>query len=55
METVTLAWYMKLHVEQARGVMLVGNAGTGKTTIIKDYLSTLDTDKILSSVINMNS
>eukprot|EP00753_Platysulcus_tardus_P011842 PLAT3317.22.p1 GENE.PLAT3317.22~~PLAT3317.22.p1 ORF type:complete len:2183 (+),score=1467.98 PLAT3317.22:1402-7950(+) len=40
-------------VRQRRGVMFVGGAGTGKTTLVRDYLRHLDEDT-LSSVINMN-
>ena len=35
--------------------MYVGSAGTGKTTIIKDYFTTLDKEQVLNASINFNS
>jgi len=36
-------------------MLYVGAAGTGKTTIIKDYFSTLDKEKTIYGIINFNS
>ena len=36
-------------------MLFVGSAGTGKTTIIKDYFSTLDKEVVLNSSINFNN
>ena len=36
-------------------MLYVGAAGTGKTTIIKDYFSTLDKEKTIYAAINFNS
>lgn len=44
-----------MHVKAKKGVLYVGSAGTGKTTIIKDYFSTLDKEYTLSASINFNS
>ena len=44
-----------MHTRKKKGVLYVGSAGTGKTTIIKDYFSTLDKEYTLSSSINFNS
>jgi dynein heavy chain, axonemal len=44
-----------MHVRKKKGVLYVGSAGTGKTTIIKDYFSTLDKEYTLNSSINFNS
>lgn len=44
-----------MHVKVKKGVLYVGSAGTGKTTIIKDYFSTLDKELILNASINFNS
>lgn len=44
-----------MHIKAKKGVLYVGSAGTGKTTNIKDYFSTLDNEYTLSSSINFNS
>jgi len=36
-------------------MLYVGSAGTGKTTVIKDYFSTLDKDVTLNASINFNN
>ena len=35
--------------------LFVGAAGTGKTTIVKDFLSGLDSEQLISTNINFNS
>jgi hypothetical protein len=42
-------------VAARKGMLYVGKAGTGKTTILKDYFSTLDKERILTAAINFNS
>lgn len=44
-----------MHVKAKKGVLYVGSAGTGKTTNIKDFFSTIDKEYILSASINFNS
>jgi dynein heavy chain len=44
-----------MHVGARKGMLFVGSAGTGKTTIIKDYFSTLDKEVVLNSSINFNN
>jgi dynein heavy chain len=44
-----------LHTASRKGVLYVGSAGTGKTTIIQDYFSQLDPESVLSASINFNS
>lgn len=46
---------MNMHVKARKGVLYVGSAGTGKTTIIKDFFSTLDKEYVLNASINFNS
>jgi dynein heavy chain len=36
-------------------MLYVGSAGTGKTTILKDYFGTLDKETMLNAAINFNS
>jgi dynein heavy chain len=54
-ETTRQRFLLDLHVSAGKGVLYVGSAGTGKTTIVKDYFSTLDPENTLSASINFNS
>jgi dynein heavy chain, axonemal len=54
-ETTRQRFLLDIHVKAKKGVLYVGSAGTGKTTIIKDYFSTLDKDYALSASLNFNS
>mmetsp|Transcript_9659 Transcript_9659/g.9349 ORF Transcript_9659/g.9349 Transcript_9659/m.9349 type:complete len:126 (+) Transcript_9659:148-525(+) len=54
-ETVRQKFLLDMHVKYKKGVLYVGSAGTGKTTIIKDYFSTLDKDFVNTASINFNS
>jgi dynein heavy chain len=54
-ETARQRFLLDLHVKARRGMLYVGAAGTGKTTIIKDYFSTLDKERTLSESINYNN
>jgi len=46
---------LEMHVAARKGMLYVGSAGTGKTTIVKQYFSTLDKDKTIYASINFNS
>jgi len=54
-ETARQRFLLDLHVGAKRGILYVGSAGTGKTTNIKDYFSTLDKENTLSAAINFNN
>jgi dynein heavy chain len=54
-ETARQRFLLDLHVAARKGMLYVGSAGTGKTTIIKDYFSTLDKEHVLNSSINFNN
>jgi dynein heavy chain len=54
-ETTRQKFLLDIHVSARKGVLYVGNAGTGKTTIIKDYFSTLDKELFINASINFNS
>lgn len=54
-ETTRQRFLLDIHVKAKKGVLYVGSAGTGKTTIIKDYFSTLDKEYTLSASLNFNS
>jgi dynein heavy chain len=54
-ETARQRFLLDLHVKHRRGMLYVGSAGTGKTTIIKDYFASLDKDLTLNASINFNN
>ncbi len=54
-ETTRQRFILDMHVKAKKGVLYVGSAGTGKTTIIKDFFSTLDKDVVINASINFNS
>jgi dynein heavy chain len=53
-DSVRLTFLLNSYVQRKRGVMFVGGAGTGKTTIMKSYLKNTGDETLLSNVINMN-
>lgn len=54
-ETTRQRFILDMHVKSKKGVLYVGSAGTGKTTILKDYFSTLDKELVNNAAINFNS
>lgn len=46
-ETVRLRYFMDRLLEHRRPVMVVGNAGTGKSVLIGDKLESLDAEKYM--------
>ena len=44
-----------IHKHSLKGVMFVGIAGTGKTTIIKNYFNHTDPETVVTGTINFNS
>ncbi|XP_010078084.1 PREDICTED: dynein heavy chain 17, axonemal-like, partial [Pterocles gutturalis] len=46
-ETIRLRYFVDMLMEKQRPVMLVGNAGTGKSVLMRDKLETLSTDQYL--------
>ncbi|NWV39884.1 DYH17 protein, partial [Grantiella picta] len=53
-ETVRLRYFMDLLMEKQRPVMLVGNAGTGKSVLMWDKLDSLPTDEYLVQSVPLN-
>lgn len=49
-ETCRIRYFMDMLMEMRRPVMLVGNAGTGKTVLVQDKLSQLSEDFIVANV-----
>lgn len=54
-ETVKNQFLLDLHVSQCKPILFVGNAGTAKTTFVKDYFKTLDKERFNFASINFNS
>ena len=53
-DTVRLTYFLTLLMDLKRRVMFVGGSGTGKTTIVKDKLRSLDPDQYLFLSMNLN-
>ncbi|KAK2518440.1 Dnah9 [Columba guinea] len=53
-ETVRVRYFMDRLLERRRPVMLVGNAGTGKSVLVGDKLSSLDTDAYVVKKVPFN-
>merc|ERR1711871_78122 len=53
-ETASITHWMQLLIDRGRPVMLVGNAGCGKTQLVNGMLSTFDPVDKLSQTINFN-
>ncbi|KAM6403695.1 dynein axonemal heavy chain 17 [Rhynochetos jubatus] len=53
-ETVRLRYFLDLLLERRRPVMLVGNAGTGKSVLMRDKLDALDAEEFLVQAVPFN-
>ncbi|NWI70492.1 DYH17 protein, partial [Todus mexicanus] len=53
-ETIRIRYFMDLLMEKKRPVMLVGNAGTGKSVLMRDKLESLSTDDYLVQSVPFN-
>ncbi|GFN78401.1 dynein heavy chain 9, axonemal, partial [Plakobranchus ocellatus] len=49
-ETIRIKYFLDMLVEKRRPVMLVGNAGTGKTVLMQDKLNNLSEDFMVTNV-----
>lgn len=54
-DTTRQNFLLDLHVLAQKGMIFVGTAGTGKTTIISNYFATLDKESTLTLNMNFNS
>lgn len=54
-ETTQVAFIMDKLMNRQKPVLLVGTAGTGKTSLVKSKLQTLNPEDVLYSTINFNS
>ena len=48
-------YILECNVASGKPSLFVGAAGTGKTTVIKDFLNNIDTEQLISTNINFNS
>ncbi|KAM6377006.1 LOW QUALITY PROTEIN: dynein axonemal heavy chain 17 [Pluvialis apricaria] len=53
-ETIRVRYFMDLLMEKQRPVMLVGNAGTGKSVLMRDKLEALSADEYLVQSVPFN-
>jgi dynein heavy chain len=53
--TTCQRFLLNMHMLARKGMLYVGKAGTGKTTNIKDYLSTINTETTLCASMSFNS
>lgn len=49
-ETIRYRYFVDLLMDRSRPVMLVGNAGSGKTVMIGDKLAGLEEDKMVTTI-----
>jgi dynein heavy chain len=54
-ETTRQKFLVDVHRKTRRGLLYVGFAGTGKTTIVKDYFASADKETTVCSSMSMNS
>jgi len=53
--TTRLRYLLDMHLKRKKPILFVGGAGTGKTQVIKDYLSSTKTDQVAYKTINFSS
>jgi dynein heavy chain len=54
-ETQRQCRLIDIHKKSKRGLFYAGIAGTGKTTILKNYFATMNKEELLSGTVNFNS
>ncbi len=55
LHTTRLRYLLDRHVIKKKPVLFIGNSGTGKTAVIKDYLATTSADKVQHRTLSFNS
>lgn len=53
--TTRLRYMLEIHLKRKKPILLIGSAGTGKTAVIKDYLSSTKVDEVSYKNINFSS
>ena len=54
-ETTRQHYLLDVHRSIDKGLLYIGTAGTGKTTIMQNYFTTLDPEKCMHATMNFNS
>lgn len=54
-ETTRQHYLIDVHRSIDKGLLYIGTAGTGKTTIVKNYFTYLDAEKCINATMNFNS
>jgi len=54
-ETTRQKFLIDVHRVTKKGMLFIGNAGTGKTVILKDYFAAADLEKTVCSTLNFNN
>jgi dynein heavy chain len=54
-ETTRQFYLIDVHRSIDKSMLYIGTAGTGKTTILKNYFTTLDADRCIHATMNFNS
>lgn len=55
LHTTRINYLLDLHVQRFKPVLFIGSAGTGKTAVTKNYLSSCSSEKIEFRIMNFNS
>lgn len=53
--TTRLKYMIDIHLKRRKAVLFIGGAGTGKTAVIREFLASVDTQKVASKTINFSS
>jgi dynein heavy chain len=54
-ETTRQKFLIDVHRVTKKGMVFIGNAGTGKTIILKDYFANADLEKTVCATLNFNN
>jgi len=54
-ETTRQKFLIDVHRKTKKGMLFIGNAGTGKTVILKDYFAAADLDTTVCATLNFNN
>ena len=53
--TTRLKYMIDIHLKRKKPILFIGSAGTGKTAVVRDYLSTTSSEKVKHKTINFSS
>jgi dynein heavy chain len=55
LHTTRITFLLDLHVSRFKPVLFIGSAGTGKTAVTKNYLTSCSSEKVDFRIMNFNS